>query len=210
MISKLTEFRQRLHPGAFLWIAPFLLVLIQKVIVAESTFQNPKKVFLEILLAVFFGILNFFNWIYSKSNKKALFFSIAISFAYFLTETHDLAFYNLLPFVTLIWVLLLNLYLPRRRIKLAAICTLIIIIVLLMMQPEERSQDLWFVSIILGVSVISLFVVNRVIKSAFIFRRISIFLGLNGIMYICAGALTSLRQSLTIGLALIFTAISAK
>jgi hypothetical protein len=210
MISKLNSFRERLHPGSYLWIAPFLLVLIQKELVTESLCEHPKEVVLGILQAFFFGILNFLNWIHSKSNKKALFFSIAISFSYFLTKTHDLTFYDFFPVATLIWVLIVNLYAPKKKIQLVAIFLLIVLFAFLIMQPDQRSQDLWSVSIITGVSAISLFAVNRVIKPSFFFRRISMFLGLNGITYICAGAFTSLPQYLTIGLALIFTAISTK
>ncbi len=210
MISKLSEFRQRLHPGAFLWIAPFLLVLIQKELVTESLYGHPKELVLGILQALFFGILNFLNWIHSKSNKNALFFSIVISFSYLITKTHDLTFYDFFPVATLIWVLIVNLHAPKRKIQLVAIFLLTILFAFLIVQPEQRSQDLRLVSIIMGISIISLFAINLVIKRSFVFRRISIFLGLNGIIYVCAGAMTSLTQYLTIGLALIFTAISAK
>jgi hypothetical protein len=210
MISKLTEFRQRLHPGAFLWIAPFLLVLIQKALVAESLYQHPKEVVIGMLQALFFGILNFLNWIHSKSNKKALYFSIAISFFYFLTKTHDPTFDDFFPVATLIWVLIANLYASMTKRLSIGFCLLIVLIVFVIMQPQQESQEFQLVLVITGVSIISQVAVNRLIKPSFVFRRISIFLGLNGITYICAGALTSLTQYLTIGLALIFTAISAK
>jgi hypothetical protein len=210
MISKLNSFRERLHPGAYLWIAPFLIVLIQKEIVADSLYQHPQKLVFGVLQAFFFGTLIFLNWIHSRSNKKALFFSIAISFLYFFTKTQDLTFYNFFPILTLIWVLLANMYTPMKKTLLIGFCILITFLVFLIMQPQKWSQEFHLISILIGILIISQLAVNYLIKPSFVFRRISIFLGLNGIICMCTGALTSLTQYLTIGLAMILSAISVK
>lgn len=210
MISKLNSFRERLHPGAYLWITPFLIVLIQKELVADPLYQHPKKLVSGVLQAFFFGSLIFLNWIHSRSNKKALFFSIAISFLYSFTKTQDLTFYDSFPILTLIWVLLANTYAPMREKLLIGFCLLISLLVFLIMQPQKWSQEFQLISILIGILITSQLAVNYLIKPSIVFRRISIFLGLNGIICVCTGALTSLTQYLTIGLAMIVTAISVK
>ena len=210
MISKLHSFRERLHPGAYLWMAPFLVVLIQKEIVANPLYQHPKELVPGVLQAFFFGTLTFLNWIHSRSNKKALFFSIAISFLYLFTKTQDLTFFDSFQMVTLIWVLLANVYTPMRKTLLIGFCILIPLLVFLIMQPQKWSQEFQIVSILVAILIISQLAVNYLIKPSIVFRRISIFLGLNGIICMCTGALTSSTQYLTIGLAMILTAISVK
>lgn len=206
---KLTEFRDRLHPGAFLWIVPFLLVFIHKGITNVTLYQDEKTIVFATLQILSFGILNFLNWVHSKTNKQALVFSILISCSYFFSKTEELTLYEIIPFTIVIWILLANLYMPRESRLIIVICLFAALLIFPFVLPQQRSQDVQFFSII-GIVIISLITMNCLLKPSSNFRRISIFLGINGIVCLSAGALTSLAQYFTIGLALIFTAISTK